>query len=416
MSLDHLATELVLQIFRSCNSVSDVFSLSLISHRYNSILQSQKLSILRDTLERECGPLSDAIQLVTQNPSQPAQIKRDVPLSLALLKQVHAVGAVANKWEALYPHKKWKINYAERRTLTAAESRRLRRAVYRIWLYDKEFHTPEYTRETRRHLNNVVSRMRLLRTWTSAELDDVRDVQRMMLDVVSNSLCPSNSTIVRKFRKRFTSNDGTTAADLSGLMFNIHLNYPSVNLPPEIPAARRDSYSVYYSATFQQHYYASRPQPMSNNGRGDANNASRSVRPRQRRFSERESWGDEIQCYYIVQDMLKLNPQQIMYLRETAACRADVEAYIAKLTSSPPSAWASMTPATGPVPVRSDWFENNGETLGETIDAVLQERGIELVDIGDGEGGVIAEESDEDHHFVRDASESDVSDASSDED
>lgn len=82
-----------------------------------------------------------------------------------------------------------------------------------------------------------------------------------------------------------------------------------------------------------------------------------------------EGWGDEIAQYYVVEDMLKLDPGQLMFIFESVTGRADldssdfglghgskglVEAYIASL---------------------GDWFENNGETLVETIGFVVGERG-----------------------------------------
>jgi len=91
-----------------------------------------------------------------------------------------------------------------------------------------------------------------------------------------------------------------------------------------------------------------------------------------------EGWGDEISQYYVVEDMLKCHPGQLMLLlravtggdevgfggdgcgRVGFVCvgvgggRAAVEQFVAGL---------------------GEWFENNGETMGETVGFVVGERG-----------------------------------------
>merc|ERR1711974_587076 len=101
------------------------------------------------SLSREYGPLDDIVQIVTQNSSQPAHIQRDVPISDALLKQIVATGRVAQKYEEIYPLKKWKTDFASRRLLTSAERFNLRRALYRLWLFDSAFHNSSHVRFSR---------------------------------------------------------------------------------------------------------------------------------------------------------------------------------------------------------------------------------------------------------------------------
>ena len=87
-----------------------------------------------------------------------------------------------------------------------------------------------------------------------------------------------------------------------------------------------------------------------------------------------EGWGDEIPHYYVVEDMLKLDPAQILWLREHASCKAQVEAYVKGL---------------------GEWFENNGETFGQTLEFVLDERGEEVGEmmeaIGERRLGIVRE-------------------------
>ena len=83
-----------------------------------------------------------------------------------------------------------------------------------------------------------------------------------------------------------------------------------------------------------------------------------------------EGWGDEIAHYYVVEDMLKLNPGQLMHLFDSVTgfngdctvcgSKSMVESYVAGL---------------------GDWLENNGETLAETIGFVVGERGGDVTEL-----------------------------------
>lgn len=73
-----------------------------------------------------------------------------------------------------------------------------------------------------------------------------------------------------------------------------------------------------------------------------------------------EGWGDDIPHYYVVEDMLKLNPGQVLWLKENAPLKGQVEMYVKGL---------------------GDWFENNGETWGQTLEWVLRERGEDVEEL-----------------------------------
>lgn len=77
-----------------------------------------------------------------------------------------------------------------------------------------------------------------------------------------------------------------------------------------------------------------------------------------------EGWGDDIPHYYVVEDMMKLDPEQIMFLKENAPLKGMVEGYVSGL---------------------GDWFQNNGDTWVETLQWVLNERGE---DVGDFHGAM----------------------------
>jgi len=333
MHFEDLANELVLHIFHSCSSVEDVLSLASTCRHFRTVFgASQRLPVLYQAAEAEYGPLAEAIQIATHNASQPAHIVRKVPLSLALLKQVLKIGAAAKKWEDIYPSKKWKDKFEDRRLLTTEECYRLRRAIYRLWLYSKAFHNARYTRLTRTQKPIVLERAELLHNWTTPELAEVEDVRAVIRDVLRHQICPSNGTVQRKFRKRHPESD-------QQLLFNIHLNYP----PP-------------VSTTFQQHYYTTHQ--ISSSAKffpGDVKSAY-SLKYTSTPYHEPggEGWGDDIPHYYIIEDMAKLDPGQIIWLKENAPLKGMVECFVNEM---------------------GDFFKNNGETFGQTLEWVLQERG-----------------------------------------
>jgi hypothetical protein len=353
MNLHNLPTELLLQVFRSCDSISDVLHLAATNHRLHRVLSSSsKLPILMRVANTEFGPLHDIIQIVTQNASQPAHLVREASLSDALFKQVVQVGRVAQKWEALYPVKKWKNDYECRRLLTSEERFRLRRAIYRLWLYNRAFHVDQFDRFSRRLRNVVVERAQLLHNWSTEELAEIEDVRMVIRDVVQNHICPSNGNIQRKFHKRYPEN-------MHPLSFNIHLNYR-----PERSGLSGGSTS--YFGRFENNSPTTTHDNNNNNTtfyHSHYSPASSSL-PKQSLASKlrsdpfhdpgQEGWGDEIPHYYIVQDMLKLDPGQILWLRDHAPLKEHVEEYVQSL---------------------GDWFRNNGETFTDTLVWVMNERG-----------------------------------------
>lgn len=337
MLFEDLATELVVQVFLSCSTVTDVTSLSSTCKRFRNIyISSQKLPILESAAETQFGPLEDLTQLLTHNASQPAHIARSAPFSLALLKQIVQHGRIAEKWSDMYPFKKWKHNYESRRLLTTKERYRVRRAIYRIWLYSRAFHNRDHPRELRATRLVLLKRAALLHNWSTWDLAEIADVHSVMREVVQSNICPSNGTIARKFKKRYPGNE-------YNLLFNIHLNYP-----PSAPQAFNPftpnplSTSFNNTNTYTSRYAASKY----------------SLHPSHEVGAE--GWGDDIPHYYVVEDYLKLDPAQILYLKENAPLKGMVEGYVRSLCTE------------------YDWFSNNGETWVQTLEFVLDERGEDV--------------------------------------
>lgn len=331
--IDFLVSELLANVFLSCNSVSDVLNLASTCHRLHQVYKSsRRLQFLHAAAEAEFGPLEDASQVVTQNASQPAHIFRHVPLSLAYLTQLIAVGKVAQRWQEIYPFKKWKDNYEDRRLLTAPERYVFRRALYRLWLYAKAFHNASHPRHTRLQQPVMLERASLLHGWSTLELSEIEDVRGVIRDVLAGSICPSNGTISRKFHKRYP--------DLNHqLLFNMHLNYP-------------DHHHLASQQNNNKYYAKYKPTPFHEPGS--------------------EGWGDDVSHYYVIEDMLKLDPAQVLWLKDNAAAsKALVEGFVKGL---------------------GEWFENNGETFAQTLEFVLGRRGVDEVEfaeaVREGELGV----------------------------
>jgi hypothetical protein len=356
--IEFLASELLTQIFNSLDSVQDVLTLSATCHRLRDIYRSsQQLRILWRVAERQYGPLSDATQLLTHNYSQSPLASRQVNVSLALLKQVVQAGNVAEAWADIYPFKKWKADYENRRLLTEGERRRVRRAVYRLWLYTLAFHTPAHPREQRLLLHAVGARREFLRMFATEELGDMVDVHGVLRDVLAYNVCPSNGAVARKVRQRYGEEAGRQ------LVFNVafrnstawnNRNCCAANLP-----IRADD---------ENGIFANQWVPSVSHG----NNGGKPAYKRDcnchytptptvfSRFSPidggSEGWGDDLSHEYVVNDMLKLSPAQILYLKLTKPRKADVFAWLA-------------TNDMGP-----EWFDNYGDTWGESVEGVLRER------------------------------------------
>ncbi len=345
---EYIATEIITNVFLFCNSIDDVIALSSTCKRFRGIYNgTQRLLILRNAAEAQFGPLEDAVQLVTHNASQPAHILRSVGFSLALLKQLVHVGRIAAKWCDIYPFKKWRDNFEDRRLLTKGERYRLRRSLYRLWLYARAFHNLHHSRELRMSPLMIQERVELLHNWSTEELAEMADTHAMLRDVVHSNVCPSNGTIARRFNKRHPD-------QRHQLLFNIHLNYPPPPLsplsapPPQVSAYHSPPnllFTHFNSSAMLANKYHSAYNRYTHNNIHDPGS---------------EGWGDDIGHYYVVEDMLKLDPEQILWLKENAPLKGMVETFVKGM---------------------GEWFENNGETWGQTLEWVLKERGEDVGEV-----------------------------------
>lgn len=345
MYFDTLPTEIITHIFLSLPTVDSALALASTCHHFHHVYHSSKrLLILTSAAEIEFGPLDDIIQVVTHNASQPAHIRRNVPISDALIKQIVTIGRVAQKYEVIYPFKKWKTeDSSSRRLLTATERHNFRRALYRLWLFSRAFHNASHARYARSLPETMRERALLLHNFPTRELCEMLDAHLILRDVVANNVCPSNGRIRRKFHKRHPESTHQ-------LLFNIHLNYPPITS---------------FVMPDQQHY---------NSPTFLASASKYHARLTPSRFHEpgAEGWGDDVGHYYVVEDMMKLDPGQILLLKERFPLKSQVEAYVAAL---------------------GEWFGNNGETFSETLGFVVAQRGEDVEEVkeavGEGVVGVV---------------------------
>ena len=362
MQFTDLPNELVLHIYQSCEDIPSVLNLATTCRHFRKVLSpSQCLPTLFLAAEAQFGPLSSAIALVTHNTSQPAHLLRSAPAhSRALLTRLLDVGRVANKWAYLYPSQKWRgPQSCSRRLLTSLECHRLRRACYRLWLYSLAFHTPLHPRTTRLSPPVIRSRAALLRSWPTDHLTEMLDLYAIFRDVIQMHICPSNALVMRRHKARFPDEAYTMRLQAS-------------HHPPGFPQA----------------YFHTTPHV-----------SKLLARSRQAGYGFGEGWGDEIAHYYVVEDMLKLDPGQLMWLFNELTGNIEASLTSAAFLDSGGYGGGKTVVETFIADLGGEWFENNGETFVETAGLVLGDRGEELTflkaKVEDEVGGIVRDEDGE---------------------
>ena len=297
MSLVDLAPELLLHIFQCLSSVRDVVSLSLTSRRFYNLFTRSPLrtTLLFEAAEREFSPLEDVFQLLTLNNTQAIYTKRDPSLSLSFLMQVIAVGRVAERFVALYPRWRWGDAASEhRRTLDREEAHRLRRAIYRFWLYTQASHHKIHPRTLRFNAFAVEERCRLLRTWTTDELVELEDLRLTLEQLLASELCPADGKVQARWGR-----DGRVVHLLEG---------------------EKSHYSGRTGGNdVRDLFHSARDGPLSQTA---------DVPVPELRARHMTGWGSDIENWYIVQAMLLLSPQEILWLYDHAVTKDDVERYV----------------------------------------------------------------------------------------
>jgi len=207
----------------------------------------------------------------------------------------------------------------------------------------------------------VAARAEFLREFNTTDLSDMADVHGIMRDVLACNVCPSNGAVARKVRQRYGEEVGRQ------LVFNLSFrNFPT---PAQALCGNNsscvsvDRYGVEFTTPVRNDLFYNQfapPAPFANfqSKFKDCNCGNhQSVR-----FSPfdagSEGWGDDLSHQYIIEDMLKLSPAQILYLKTTKPRKAELFAWLAKSGMG------------------SEWFDNYADTWCESVGGVLCERGV----------------------------------------
>ena len=185
-------------IFFDLRTVQSIHALCLTSRRFHNAYahSSQKVLIAERVLETHYGPLYDATQLVTLNSAQPVHHIRTPAFSLALAKQIVNNGHHIERWTQIYPLLLWRSQPTARRTLSSEEAYRLRRALYRFWIYNEacadESRAEEFSiLASHRHL--------FFAQYPTHELRELEEVLCVFEEMLKYDCCPSDSTIQRHY-------------------------------------------------------------------------------------------------------------------------------------------------------------------------------------------------------------------------
>jgi hypothetical protein len=213
VTITSLPPEIIRHILHECRDVQSVINLAATCKQYHDIWSaSQKLPIILRAITHQFSPIEDAIQLVTYNDSEPAHIHRNPPISLSLLKDIFKVGTTANKWLDTYPMLRWGDgDSSSRRLLTPTEQFKFRRALFRYWHYSRAFHNPTFLSEQQhRHLprpSSLDRRLTFMRSFSEDEIIEIAEIHEILHDVVRTEICPTNAQIQAKFSSYFPGQD-----------------------------------------------------------------------------------------------------------------------------------------------------------------------------------------------------------------
>lgn len=200
------------------------------------------------------------------------------------------------------------------------------------------------------------------------ELFEIQDIRNVLCDIIAADLCPSYGDVERWVRENCDFNRTQyQQQNTSCLLYH--------QTPPHLRNANWNSWPPdRYSSRPYAHSYAS---SFFHSFHDDYKTVTKSNIPiPQRRKTEMRGWGDDLEQYYVIESMLKLNPGRLMYLYENVATREGVERYIEE-------------------EVGSEWFWDNGQTWMDSWAAVLVRRGLDLsavtMAIADGKAGIIGD-------------------------
>lgn len=305
-NVSDLPNEILGKIFSECHNVHSILHFAAASKHLRRVWANcRRVEVLQRAAAVQYAPFDDAVQLVTFNTSEPAHMYRSPAVSMALVKQVVKVGNTANAWLEIYPQLRWADdNASDRRLLNNNEASRFRKALYRFWLYGTAFHDPahsHYFMSIRPLALDV--RLMFVRCLSTKDIIECGEVHQLIHQFVCTEICPSNS--------------------------RIQTHYDMLS-----PGADPIYFGTYTSTHDLNHSSFRQPRDLATN-------------------LARESWGSEAAAYSKAADVMKLNPAQLLWIKEHLLRRIDRLDYFNTLEA----------------------FQHRPATFRAALDAVMLERG-----------------------------------------
>ncbi|KAK2047359.1 F-box domain-containing protein [Colletotrichum somersetense] len=318
--LEGLPLEIIFDIYHQLD-VQSIFSLAQVNTLFHGLLKRHKAAILLPVLQREFSPFPEMLQVFTASDQdivqygdtfQPRRVvfrrfpgdmtgvtlsrggihhSQSVPLEHAALTKLLGGGnpvrasslpsprsvtlvdrdlnrllkycLVARRWEEIFPQLHWFTSPEDCRQLSEAEKYKLRRALYRWWLYAFYFHG-ELPRPRSGQPEPFVNDVRTshMRLYPTCELMEIRDLFMSMKNLVRHYIYPNleqnlepiddssplETMIETSIRERIV--DTYAKLDPGDLMFYFEnlFNYPRKRLVTDVnlkhPAFSQDQESL----------------------------------------------------------------------------------------------------------------------------------------------------------------------------
>lgn len=364
MSIYKLPLDILFHIVTLSDHIADVLNLSRSCRRFYAAVNTRyKWSVLFRIAEREYGPMNDLLRLLVPNSYD--KVPERPPLSLDLLRQIVHIGFVARKWEEIYALRKWRVNGIFRRYLYKHERFKCRRAVYRLWLYAQLHYHSDYPWTRKDDPAVVDKRADFLEQWSAEEIIEMEDLRLLMRDVLRTNLFANSDSYLKERidvdkEMKYTRNAlkflfsqdgfhevrGDPSPDIRWtLQSKAFLSRMSAVTDYRVlePGSiwSRDEYVYDYTTGKASRWFAT-----------PNNLYTAYFNPAHWILGGLDAHGDEGANYTLLQNMMKLTPAQIIFLREYAYDKNLFLKYLASLDT---------------------WFFCNEETFTDTFDFVMND-------------------------------------------
>lgn len=338
-SLLELPPELLVKVFQHCDSGMDMVNLASSCQQLRKAFDDHGLVIRVPLFAELFGPLGEIIRVVTQPVGKPEHSSGQVHMAQTLVKKVTMVVNIASTWvnEYLRLNKVIKhTNGSGKVVRIAVDKSKIRLAFYRLWRYYRAFHCVPYDAFANDQADVIELRCELLRQWSHEELLDVQRISCFMRSFIQENVCPDTDAMVYR-HQMLDPNDLYYKFDY----YNVPALAPKPPRPGSlIPAdAARATLDLYFLSAppaFTPRIYRTSKLPIL--------------------LSPTQIWDRIGSLNYedLLDDMVKLDPGQILWLVRFAPYRQQVMTFLRTLDRQ--------------------WFRNNPETFIETSSTIVMER------------------------------------------